>query len=215
MDITKFNSELQTKVAMALSFEKRNEIDRAIKLWVEISEMAIKFSKTRDIEASFKSMLLNRTKGIIEHIKSLKAEQIEKDLFDEKDFIQEEDIQDSPQLVEEEKLTTQLNEASQQKTEIKSDLEIIEDSEFKNLPKGFKEIKTSKDFKIITPHDENFVEKHLSQEKGSIDTQDSQADQERFNFDQPDDRDFIICFACGYENDKNAKLCKSCGVKLN
>ncbi|MFW9780707.1 MAG: hypothetical protein ACFFFB_00285 [Candidatus Heimdallarchaeota archaeon] len=215
MDITKFNSELQAKVAMALSFEKRNEIDTAIKLWVEISEMAIKFSKTRNIEASFKNMLLNRTRGIIEHIKSLKAEQIEKDLFDEEVFIPEEDIQDSPQLEEEEKLKTQINKVSQQKTEINSDIEIVEDSEFKNLPKGFKEIKTSKDFKIITPHDENFVEKHLSQEKGSVHAQNSQPNQERFNFQKPEDRDFLICFACGYENHKNAKVCKGCGVKLN
>ena len=39
MDITKFNQELKTKVALANSYEKRKEIDSAIKLWLEISEI--------------------------------------------------------------------------------------------------------------------------------------------------------------------------------
>ncbi|MHA2393700.1 MAG: hypothetical protein ACXAEX_17320 [Promethearchaeota archaeon] len=218
MDITKFNSELQAKVATAKSYEKRNEIDRAIKLWVEISEMALKFSKSRNIDASFKNMLLNRTKGIIEHIKNLKAGQIEKVLFDEEVVVLEEDFEDPPELVKEEKLSTiepQINKLPQRKKEVNANVEIVEDSEFRNLPKGFKEIKTSEDFQIITPHDENFIEKHLGQEKGSLPERGSQPNQEKADFQQPEDKGFLICFACGYENEKEAKLCRSCGTKLN
>ena len=94
MDITKFNKELKTRVSLARSYERRNEIDSAIKLWLEISEMALKFSKSRNIDARYKNMLLNRTKGIIEHIKSLKAGQYEKALFEDESIKQTEEVRD-------------------------------------------------------------------------------------------------------------------------
>ena len=98
-----------------------------------------------------------------------------------------------------------------------SDDKIEEDSEFKNLPKGFKEIQP-KDFKIITPHDEDYVEKRISHDNDSNlfkQNDESQPRQERFEFEQ-DENKKLICFACGYDkNPKNAKTCKSCGTVLS
>ena len=44
---------------------------------------------------------------------------------------------------------------------------------------------------------------------------DSQTNHERFDFDEEESKG-LICFACGYDkNQKNAKVCKSCGTELN
>ena len=109
MDITKFNKELKVKVALAKSLEKRNEIESAIKLWFEISEMTLNYSKSRGIDTTFKNMLINRMKGILEHIKNLKAGQVEKILFEEEVYIPEEEVQEeiTAETVEKENLFPQ------------------------------------------------------------------------------------------------------------
>lgn len=221
MDITKFNQELKIKVALANRYEKRNEIDSAIKLWLEISEMTLKYSKSKGINASFKIMLINRTKGIFEHIKKLKAGQVEKDLFEEEVYIPEEEIQEekASEITEKEKIIPEKKETKEirpsepvEKKEIKT----VEESNFKNIPKGFKEIQTSNDFEIITPHDEDYVKKHISQETNPSEKQNSLPKQERIDFEQLEDSEYLICFACGYDkNMKDAKTCKSCGTTLN
>ena len=50
-------------------------------------------------------MLINRTKGIFEHIKNLKAGQVEKDLFEEDDYLPEYEVQEerASGITEEEK----------------------------------------------------------------------------------------------------------------
>jgi len=99
---------------------------------------------------------------------------------------------------------------------INNDITVVEKSEYENIPKGFKEIKTSTDFKIITPHDEDYVKKRLGSEPDSTRDKQTQPKQERFDFEQPEDNTGLICFACGYDkNPKNAKTCKSCGTELN
>ena len=221
MDITKFNQELKTKVALANSYEKRKEIDSAIKLWLEISEMTIKYSKSKGINASFKIMLINRTKGIFEHIKNLKAGQVEKDLFEEDVYIPEEDIQEEKafEITEKEKIIPEKKETKEIrpfKPVEEKEIKTVEESNFKNIPKGFKEIQTSNDFKIITPHDEDYVKKHISQETNPSEKQNSLPKQERIDFEQLEDSEYLICFACGYDkNMKDAKTCKSCGTTLN
>ncbi|MHA1913918.1 MAG: hypothetical protein ACW986_05295 [Promethearchaeota archaeon] len=222
MDITKFNKELKVKVSLAKSFEKRNEINSAIKLWLEISEMALQFSKSRNIEARYKYMLLNRTKGIIEHIKSLKSGQIEKNLFEEEDFDHPEDIRDEnfPKDGETKVVVPsedQLKEELPKESEEGKIDEIVEDSYVKNLPDGFKELKTSSDFTIVTPHDEEYVKKHLAQYRDSSKLNQQNENKIRADrFEKPFDEGVLICFACGYDkNSKNAKVCKNCGIKLN
>ena len=223
MDIAKFNKELKTRVALARGLEKRNEIDSAITLWLEISEITLKYSKSRGIDATYKIMLINKTKGILEHVKNLKAGQVEKILFEEEEeaYIQDEEIQkaETSEIIEKENVYLEKKEKKgirPSEPVQKNETEIEEEPNFKNIPKGFKEIKTSTDFKIVTPHDGNYVKKHLSQEENPSQQQKILPEQNRFEFDQPEDSEQLICFACGYDkNIKDAKICGSCGTKLN
>lgn len=221
MDITKFNEELKSKVALAKSYENRNEIEIAIKQWLEISEMTLKYSKSRGINPTYKNMLINRTKGIIEHIKKLKAGQVEKVLFEDDVYIPDEDVQEEKpsEGIEGEKPIPQKNDIEgigpSDPVEVK-EAKPIEESNFKNIPKGFKEIQPSSEFNIVTPHDEDYIKKHLSQEKNLSQNQKPLPKPERFDFEQPEDSENLICFACGYDkNMKGAKTCKSCGTILN
>ncbi|MHA2087745.1 MAG: hypothetical protein ACW972_05695 [Promethearchaeota archaeon] len=220
MDITKFNTELKIKVALAKSYEKLNEIDTAIQQWLEISEMTLKYSKSKGINPTYKNMMINRTKGIIEHIKKLKAGQVEKILFEDDVYIPDEEA------LKEEALETgkkQIQDPLKNKTEefrpsepveVK-ETKIVEESNFNNIPKGFKEIQTSTDFKIVTPHDEDYIKKHISKETPPSQEQKPLSGQERLDFDQSIDSENLICFACGYDkNLKDAKICKSCGTNL-
>ena len=92
MDIAKFNKELGTKIAMAKSYEKHDNSEVAIKLWIEISEMTINASKDPTIETPFRHMLITRTEQIFEHIRSLKTPKevqfIEEEIIPTKEDIQ-------------------------------------------------------------------------------------------------------------------------------
>ena len=227
MDITKFNKELGKKVAMAKSLENRNEIETAVKLWLEISEMALNFSKSKNLEASFRTMLINRTKGILRHIRQLKGDK-EEEVFREEIEAQDELQFNSSNDEKMEELSTIPDETEVQikKPEgsvFLNHIKVIEDSEFKNIPDGFKEVKASDDFKIITPHDKNYVQKHLNQiEKSEISKQkqeqiprqNSSSNQDRFEFDQPEDGKIMICFACGAEVAASKKICPNCGANI-
>ena len=222
MDVEKFNNELKNKVTLAKSYEKRNEIAAAIKIWIEVSEITLKFSKSRNIDVSYKNMLINRTKGIFAHIKNLKAGQIEKPLFEEEIYIQEENFQENhnTEMEEIENPASDDLEAEEMKptqSVVNTDNRIGEESEFKTIPTGFKEIQP-KDFEIITPHDDDYVKKRLNSVQDSDyfkQQNESQTNDERFDFEDEESKG-LICFACGYDkNPKNAKTCKSCGTKLN
>jgi len=73
MDIAKFNQELSYKVTKANGLEKHKRFQEAIDLWLDVSEMALNVSKTPNIEIHYKSMLIEKTKQIINHIKDLKS----------------------------------------------------------------------------------------------------------------------------------------------
>lgn len=227
MDITQFNKELGKKIAIAQRFEKKGDIQAAIQQWVDISEMALNFSKSSKIDVAFKNMIINRTKGIFAHIKNLKASQFKEEIYMEdletpkevpKEEISAQLIQNENHLDQEE----EVNEISVIDSTINSKHTIVEDSELKNLPKGFKEIKTSEDFKIITPHDEDFVEKQRvkSSESEMFKPKNQQASEEepkqvvRLDFEQHKNGKNLICFACGSPNDINDKVCKNCGTDL-
>lgn len=229
MDITRFNKELGIKIAKARRFEKNDDIKSAIKQWLEISEMTINFSKSRNLDASFKNMLINRTKGIFKHIENLKMGQFEEEAYIENFISQEEaaQVKSSSEIVQGESTPLQEQEVSEKShlnSTISSNHKFIEDSEFKHLPKGFKEIEPSKDFKIITPHDENFVKKRTDQDK-DMETVKSKKQktpgedpkpQERGDFEERKNGKNLICFACGYDkNSVKDKICKNCGTKLN
>jgi len=76
MDITQFNKELGKKIAIAKTYEIKDDIQAAIQQWVEIAEIALNFSKSPKIDPIFKNMIIRRTKGILAHIKNLKESQI-------------------------------------------------------------------------------------------------------------------------------------------
>ena len=230
MDITKFNKNLAEKVAKANAFEKNNRIQDAIDSWVEISEMALNASKTPNLDRSYRSMIIKKAQQIIEHIKDLKTKiqreiepssLLDEGAFDEKPFLET----DSSETIIYEEIEQKSPKATSTSKEInneeifKKDNEIktVKNSEFENIPKGFKEIETSEDFKIITPHDKDYVEKILKQDIDmSIfkhDKQNSQS-QQRIELKQPKDDKDIICFACGTISPSNTKICPSCGTEL-
>ncbi len=230
MDITKFNKNLAEKVAKANAYEKNNRIQDAIDSWVEISEMALNASKTPKLDFSYRSMIIKKAQQIIEHIKELKAK-IQKsiepssslidDVFDE-ELIHESDSFEEIIYKEMEQKSPKATSTSKEinyKEIPKKDKEtkIVEDSEFKNLPKGFKEIEASQEFEIVTPHDKDYVEKILKQDIDmSIfkhDKQNSQP-QQHIELEQPKDDKQIVCFTCGTISPSNTKICGNCGTEL-
>ncbi len=225
MDIAKFNKELGTKIAIAKSLEKSNEITAAIKLWVEISEMILRFSKSRNLDFSFKNMLIKKTEGLVQHIKNLKSGKIIEDLSGEEIEPKVEETPDqeiidaisSEESYSEDFLTD--GEEVSKVIEVK-DVKFVEDSELKNLPDGFKEIQPKKDFEIITPHDNNYVKKVLKKDidmsiftpkKGENGQTQNQG---KIELEQPKDNNKVICFACGAELPAKTKICPDCGTTI-
>jgi len=219
MDVAKFNQELSYKVAKANGLEKHKRFQEAIDLWLDISEMALNASKTPNIEVYYKSMLIEKTKQIINHIKDLKSK-----LYDRKgrEQISRQELIHQSEFSEEQpnlEMTEDKIEFSDsiETSENIDDVKIIENSEIKNLPIGFREIEPSKDFSIITPHDKDYVKKMLSQDHDvSVFTRDDKevkapSQQEPY---PPSDKTKIICFACGSEIPANSKDCPICGSSL-
>ena len=228
MDIATFNKELGTKIARAKGLERTENIKAAIKLWLDISEMALRFSKSRNLDASFKNMIINRTQGIFTHVKNLKASQDKDEKIIDEVLSQEEiPLLEHPLEIEKNEKSAFSKPEKQETNHLNSTIsshKIVENSEFEKIPKGFKEIQVPEEFKIITPHDNNYVKKRLSQvEKTGYSTPKKegskgdrlQPSEDRIEFDQPEDGNNLICFACGYENPLSLKICKNCGTKLS
>ncbi len=228
MDITRFNKKLAEKVAKANAYEKNNRIQDAIDTWVEISEMALNASKTPNLDFSYRSMIIKKAQQIIEHIKELKAkikksiepstslidDAFDEELFQESDsseeIIYEETEQKSPKAASTSKEINN-NDIPKKDNEIK----FVEDSDFKNLPKGFKEIEASEDFEIVTPHDKDYVEKIIKQDIDmSIFKHGKQnpQPQQHIELEQPKDDKEIVCFACGTISPSDTKICPNCGT---
>lgn len=224
MDIAKFNKELGTKIAMAKSFEKHDNSEVAIKLWIEISEMTINASKDPTLDVPFRHMLITRTEQIFEHIKSLKAPK-------EVQFIEEEPIpiEDDIQMQES---TEDINEIKPESDVIQTDLpssektssSFLKDDDWfekediypsSNKQKGFEEITASKDFKILTPHDPEYVNKAKKASEEMDMSVIKKPEEESADQDGNSDSDKVICFACGALLPPNTKVCKDCGTKLS
>ena len=228
MKISEFNKVLANKILKAKGLENNNNIKEAIALWLEISEMALNFSKSRNIDSLFRNMIINRTKGIFEHIKKLKAGQYREEIVFEKANHKENvpKVETSSDTITNfEKVKPELKE--QENNLLKSagsNNPINEVSNLKNIPSGFKEIKTSETFKIITPHDDNYIKEHLSQQDNSVAIKDKKQqlqeethklEEKRFEFEQPKDGEALICFACGFVNStKEDKICQNCKTEL-
>ena len=219
MDIAQFNKELSYKVAKANGLEKHNNLKEAILIWVDISEMALKMSKTPNLDFSYKSMLMEKTEQIINHIKDLKLR-----LSGSKEIIpviKENTVSKREYLDVEEEMTKEgsgTKESAQSKLPNKIDeASIIKDSDIKNLPIGFKEVKASQDFKIITPHNEDYVNEMLKKEVNMDIFSANKAEDKpssRIEFERPKNKDKIICFACGTEIPSKSRKCPNCGTEL-
>jgi len=235
MDISKFNQELAYKVAKANGLEKHQRFKEAVDVWIQITEMVIRMSKLPKLDFSFRSMLIEKTEQIIKHIKDLKqisSRTVKKQSQETLGSLPSENSEDqiknvnlkisdskipSPYSIEEQK-DPEISKTEKSVTERKQ-MKFIESDDIKNLPKGFKEIETSNDFTIITPHDKEYVEKILSQD----------IDMSVFDHPEPDMKakpnegvhnegkkaDKLICFACGTELPHETKICPNCGSKLN
>jgi len=223
MNIKKFNQVLSAKIAKAKSFENHGDLETAIELWLEISDLTLKASKQSDIEFTYKHMLINKTEQIIQHIKELKSP-IKKEPVVEKIIIQE-DITDAPEINQDtgkkEKLMNKIEEmkSSSDLSHLNNDFvqknhKVIEKSVVNNTSGGIKEIEAPKVFQIITPHDPNYAEKMKKMsEKADLDvfkkTKDSPSREEKNHHEKR------ICFACGAILPQNIKVCTECGTKLN
>ncbi|TFG30033.1 MAG: zinc ribbon domain-containing protein [Promethearchaeota archaeon] len=224
MNIKKFNQVLSAKIAKAKSFENHGDIETAIELWLEISDLTLKASKQSDIEFTYRHMLINRTEQIIQHIKELKSPK-QKEPMIENIIIEDEKIEDAPEIKKEtfrkedvvnknNKLESIKDADRPQNQDSQKNNTIIEKSNPKNKSGGIKEIEAPKEFRIITPHDPNYVEKikNLSEEeelnvfkknKGATYSNEKEFDEKS------------ICFACGAILPPKIKVCPECGTKLN
>ena len=228
MDITQFNKELASRITTAKRYEKNGDIKLAIKLWLEISEMTISLSKNPKLDASFRNMLMNRTKGIFEHIRNLKSDHLKEELFYEgiEPSPEVSEIEESIEPIQSEREDQYIEESDEETISSSNsgrNIKVIERSDLKNLPKGFKEIETSEDFEIITPHDKDFVKNQLDKALNSKfykehvqeDSEEDSVPQKRVDFEQPKDGKYKICFACGYDKlSVKDKVCKNCGTNL-
>jgi len=275
MDLSDFNKHLKTLVNRARREEARKNVENAKDAWIEVAEFTIKFYKHTKLEPSFRNMLINKTEGIIQHVKNLDKKLRMSQTLSDLEREQEAESQSlegdtsvrqtSNEILSEEMTETKapaqpaidkpqstFTEGGQaQKTKIskeqisspdqetpepesadlpsvpsqapKEEPEVIEDSEFKNIPQGFKEIKASRDFEVVTPYDKEEIEKRLSvnhdmsifkydDEEVYSEGEDSQ--QQEKEIKKPDKNQAIICFACGEKNPPGTKKCKNCGTEL-
>lgn len=222
MDIKKFNKVLSTKIAKAKSFESHGDLEIAIELWIDVSDLTLKASKQPDLDFTYRHMLIRKAEQIIDHIKELKNPKkevpivedvkIQEEIFEipeSKDELISKEIKSNK--IEYEEFSVDLSHKGKETPEIKH--KIIADSDVKNIPDGIKEIEPSKDFKIITPHDPEYVEK-MKKLSNKVDLNKYKNNKEETSRNKEDFGDKIICFACGTSLPPESKTCSECGAKL-
>ncbi|MHA1458635.1 MAG: hypothetical protein ACTSQR_03115 [Promethearchaeota archaeon] len=215
MDIAKFNQELSYKISKANGLEKHQKIQEAVDLWLEICDMTLRVSKTPNLKFSYKSMLIDKTKQIINHIKNLKQKLISQRSVAQRTEPTQSETKDTPLSKSVSENSTESETFSTQ-NDIE-EVKVVEDSDIENLPIGFKEIETTEDFKIITPHDKDHIEKILKQDH-SLDFSKKEENglplPKRIEPDPPINESNVICFACGSEISSKSKKCPTCGTDL-
>ncbi len=217
MDISKFNEELGLKIAKARASEKFNEFEKAVKLWIEVSEMIIAASKTQGLDFSYKNMLITKTQQILEHIKDLKSPR-RKEIYEEikpKEEISPEQAaleisKNEPSILKETETISQPIKSSEKiESNGLADDNWMDKLDFSSPPEGIVEISAPKDFKIVTPHDPNYVDK-MKKKSEEMDMGNLKVREKKEG--TPGGK--LICFACGAELPPNTKICPYCGVEL-
>ncbi|MFX0186683.1 MAG: hypothetical protein ACFE8A_02995 [Candidatus Hodarchaeota archaeon] len=224
MDISKFNQELSIKVAKARSYEKQNDMKNAVQLWIEISEMTIAASKTAGLDFSYRNMLITKTQQILDHIKELKSPRKEEIIIENIKNKEEISIEQKPLEIEKteplildetEKINQPLKNSEKVASKGLDGDNWVEKLKFDSKAKGILEISAPKDFKIITPHDPNYVDK-MKELSEKLDTRvpNNHENQEKKDENAEIGRDHVICFACGAKLARNTKICSYCGTEL-
>ncbi|MHA1150062.1 MAG: hypothetical protein ACTSR8_17650 [Promethearchaeota archaeon] len=217
MNISKFNQELGNKLAKAKNLEKFNDLKEAIQTWLDISEMTLQASKDPHIDNHYRNMLIAKTQEIMKHVRDLKRKYYPKMHISEIAPIKP----DLPEIVidadspkdsdDRDEIDQVVDNNSKSSSQELLKVRKKEDSEYKNLPKGFIPIKPSPDFKPITPYNEKVVQDRLN----AADNMDmSIFKKEEKKSEMETKKNVIICFACGEENPFNVKTCKHCGTKI-
>jgi hypothetical protein len=224
MDITKFNQELGRKISKAQAHEKKNDIEKAIDAWLEVSDYALRASKDPKIEFSFKSMLIERIQQIIDHVKQLKGmTEPQKQVLSMKENKFIDDLLENGEKLSTENSTLKQPEVQEPSNNEEKSVVIKEESEFKNIPDGFKEIEPSKEFKIITPHKEDFLKELQNHDvdtsifKQSVELkskEDDSSTKKNQITKRKSEGSTIYCFACGNELTSDMKQCPNCGTKV-
>ncbi|TXT57176.1 MAG: hypothetical protein BAJALOKI2v1_520003 [Promethearchaeota archaeon] len=248
MNLSKFNERLSKAVRLAKRHENLGNRKSAIEAWLKVSDMTLKASKSPRIESDYRNMLIQKTEQIIAHVKELKKpkpqettvstearksvkEKNDEDIFDE--FPEIEDVGKVEKKEEEKQIDKDLGDEKKEKENQKPDINIeeIKNSDVKNIPPGFKEIKAPEDFKIITPHDPDYVKnqqnkqvdmsifKRNKEKSESNNLNEASEDPEpptddEILLDEEDKQGNVICFACGSENPPGSSKCKDCGTEL-
>jgi len=230
MDIAKFNQELSYKINKANGLEKHNKVQEAVDLWLEICDMTLRVSKTPNLEFSYKSMLIDKTKQMINHIKNLKQKLISQRRVTqrtEKKPIQQSAYSEikTEQTQNETTVKSVSNSVSENSNESETfttqedikEVKAVKNSDIENLPIGFTEIETTEEFKIITPHDKDHIKKIQSQDHSLDFSKREKKDlplPKRIEPDTPIDASNITCFACGSEISSKSSKCPTCGTEL-
>jgi len=204
MNIELFNKELAIKVAKATNLEKHRDYKNAIDAWVEVSEMSLKYSKSRGIDSTYRNMLIKRTETILEHIKLLKLKLTPPDVILEEPKFNE-GIPENQDLVD----------ISQERGNIPDFREdnMDQTDDIENKSGAIVEINASKDFKIITPHEE--LDMDIFKDNKTVVLTDDKNSTNKQTSEKHEINKNLICFACGYDaNPPNAKSCKNCGVEF-
>lgn len=235
MDISKFNSLLKEKITRARLYENKEEIEKAVDAWIDVSELVLRFSKVKSLDVSYRSMLIRKAEDIIKHIKSLKEKvspiQVssikEEDLgldLENPPFFNDASNRLDDTLDLKKSVNVQPNESNDQEgITSPENVKIKEKSEFPNLPKGFVEIEPPKDFKIITPHDRDFIKKLISPDDmdEEINQTPIESTKNNINFtpkgnimQKTKNIESLTCFACGGKISPKDQKCPNCGIKL-
>ncbi len=254
MDLSTFNKGLKKLVISAKRYEIDEKFKDAKEAWIQVAEYTINFYKHTELEPSFRNMLIGKTEGIIQHVKKLDTKiRMSKSLSTISQKQQNQSIkhggitgdhpspsnqetQSSSSQIEDEYELPEVPNSPPQNIKTpqnntshpippKKKPEIIDDSDFKNLPEGFKEIKAPKDFKIFTPHDAEEVRRRLTQDEDmSIfkydgkenETEANSIEKSNVKLKQKDKKkEAVICMYCGEKNLPGARKCKNCGTELD
>jgi len=169
-------------------------------------------------------MLITKTKQILEHIKDLKSPKKREIIIEEiksKEKIKPKQAslevnKEEPLILKEtEKYSQPIKSSENVESKGLADDNWMDKLDFNSPPEGIVEISPPKDFKIITPHDPNYVNK-MKAHSEKIDTSlpNDHENQEKKDEITEISGDHVICFACGAKLARNTKICSYCGTEL-